>query len=281
MMGYGGVDFFMFLSGFGLFASYYNRTDITTQQFYYRRILRIIPTYFICIIVFGLIRKVSLVDILWQMTCIGFYIGKSSYDWYIQAALALYFLLPFIIASSKKIGIGKTIIIGCIIGLIMTSILIYLWKGSVILFTSRIPVFFIGCYFGYLFTTGTKIKHDSFLIIVSCLSLLVEWYLTFNFEPIFLFRSSLSTLPFIFIVPGMCLLLAKLFDVLPQAFCKPIVFLGSITLEIYLCHMSLRFIIPNSKFVLPIVVGIALHYFVVHLTHCISFLSKHIEKTHH
>lgn len=267
-MGYGGVDFFMFLSGFGLFSSYYLRTDITTKQFYKRRLLRIIPTYFVCIIVFGLIRKVSLNDILWQMTCIGFFISKPYYDWYIQAALILYFIFPFIIASTKRIGIKKTVAIGCLVGLSLTSILICLRKGSVIMFTSRIPVFFIGCYFGYLYAVGEKIKHSRYLIMASGVALLIEWFLTYNVNSTFLFRTALSTLPFIVIVPGMCLLLAKLFDILPKALCKPMAFLGSTTLEIYLCHMSLRFVYPESKFILPIVAGVVLHYIIKYSSDC-------------
>lgn len=267
-MGYGGVDFFMFLSGFGLFSTYFNRSDFSILNFYKRRFQRIIPTYFLCIIAFGIIRKYSAVDILWDLTCVGFWIGKPYYDWYIQAALVLYAFFPLVLYLAKKIGVSKTMMIGCIIGLFLTSILVCLWKGSVILFTARIPVFFIGCYFGYCYNIHREIKHSRTLVVIGLLALLLELYLSYRLDPLFLFRSGLSTLPFMFVVPGMSLLLAKLMDYLPKFIYQPIHYFGSITLEIYLCHMSLRFIFPESKFVLPIVAGIVLHYIIKYSSNC-------------
>ena len=46
-MGYGGVDIFLFLSGFGLYVGYKN--DI--KYFYKRRFLRIYPTYILVILI--------------------------------------------------------------------------------------------------------------------------------------------------------------------------------------------------------------------------------------
>ena len=126
-IGCGGVDIFFFLSGFGLCNSYYHRSGITSMNFYKRRFLRILPTYFLCIIVFGLTKSVPVTDLLWQMSCIGYWIHKPYYDWYVQSILLLYLVFPIFIKLARRYGIGKIVLFASILGLLPTLFL-YLHK---------------------------------------------------------------------------------------------------------------------------------------------------------
>lgn len=266
MLGYAGVDFFMFLSGFGLTYSYWNRKELKSSEFCKKRLVRILPTYFVCILVFGLIQHLSINDMLWQFSCIGFWIGRPYYDWYIQAILILYLTFPLFLTISRKYGIEKIALIGCVIGLMATATLVYLWKGTPILFFARMPIFFIGCYYGYLLVNDKVIKHPRVWIAMAIVGFITELLLTMTYDVEFLHKSALNTLPFILIVPGVSLLLSRLFDLIPVGVLKPFQYFGKMTLEIYLCHMSLRFICPSIHYLLPICCGVVLHYFIKYAT---------------
>lgn len=269
-IGCGGVDMFMFLSGFGLCYSYYNRDSIPLLSFYKRRFIKIIPLYLVCIIIFGVIRGVSLSDILWQLSCIGFWLGKPSYDWYVPSILLLYVAFPFFVKLSKRCGIGGCVISASVIGMLPTALFIFLGKGTWILFTARIPLFFTGCYAGYMLAMKKDILHPRILTIGSICALVIELYLASKYDYDSMHRLGLYYLPQIIIVPGMCLLLSQLLDKISTKVLYPFDILGTMTLEIYLVHMSLRFIYPNSKFLIPIFVAIILHIFMKHVTKCLT-----------
>ena len=231
-IGCGGVDIFMFLSGFGLCCSYYN----------------------------------SFADILWQLTCFGFWVGKPSYDWYVPSILLLYFAFPFFVRLSKRYGIQKCVGVASLIGLLPTALFIYLGKGTWISFTARIPLFFMGCYTGYMLTLNKKIAYPGLLMLISICVLVVELVLASMYDYDSMHRMGFYYLPQILIVPGVCLLLASLLDKIPNKILAPFNILGSMTLEIYLVHMSMRIIHPESMFLIPILIAIVLHYSVKYLT---------------
>lgn len=265
-IGCGGVDIFMFLSGFGLCCSYYNRVSTSPLSFYKKRAVKIFPSFFICIIVFGIIRGISFADILWQLTCLGFWIGKPSYDWYVPSILLLYLAFPFFVRLSKRYGIQKCVGVASLIGLLPTVLFIYLGKGSWILFTARIPLFFMGCYTGYMLTQNRKNAYPGLLMLISICALVAELVLASMYDYDSMHRMGFYYLPQILIVPGGCLLLASLLDKIPQKILAPFNILGSMTLEIYLVHMSMRIIHPKSMFLIPILIAIVLHYSVKYMT---------------
>lgn len=270
-IGCGGVDVFMFLSGFGLCYSYYKRDSVSLISFYKRRLVKILPIYFFCIITFGIIRGLDISDILWQLTCLGFWIGKPSYDWYVPSILLLYFTFPFFVRLSKKFGIRTIAVLAPLIGLIPTFLFIYLGKGTWILFTARIPLFFMGCYAGWMLEQRKEIRWPWLIIALSVCALIVELVFASRYDYESMHRMGFYYIPQMFIVPGACILMANLLDKIPSWILGPMKFLGSMTLEIYLVHMSMRFIYPESKYVLPILFAIALHYFVQYSMKYIRF----------
>lgn len=101
--GYLGVDIFIFLSSYGLYYSMKNnKTSII--NFYKKRLIRILPTYYIVLILMFIISGVSAGSLdfnklLQDVSFIGFFfpcLKWSYFLWYIPAIIFLYFLFPLL-----------------------------------------------------------------------------------------------------------------------------------------------------------------------------------------
>lgn len=249
-IGHAGVDIFFFLSGLGLTYSYYERlkslADI--KQFYWKRFYRIIPTYYLVILISSLVLHKTIIDTLWRLSCIGFWISKPYYDWYIPSLLLFYICFPIFIYLSHKYNIYKTAVLFIIVGLIGTIGLILIGRGTIILFISRIPILFVGCISGYYlkYVKQTIRKPVAWGgIMLSVIGICSEIVLTCHFDATFLRRTALHHLPFVLIVPGLCLSLSYFFEWISKIGCvnwfvMALTFIGTYSLEIYLAHMSLR-----------------------------------------
>lgn len=250
-IGHAGVDMFFFLSGLGLTYSYYERlkslADI--KVYYWKRFLRIIPTYYLVILISSVVLKKTVIDTLWRLSCIGFWISKPYYDWFIPSLLLFYICFPIFIRLSHKYNIYKAAVLFIIVGLIGTVGLILIGKGTIILFLSRIPILFVGCIFGYYLKYVKQIiRYPVALggIMLSVIGLCSEIVLTCHFDAAFLRRTALHHLPFVLIIPGFCLSLSYLFEWISRIGCVnwfvlALTFIGTYSLEIYLAHMSLRY----------------------------------------
>lgn len=246
-LGYSGVDIFFFVSGYGLYYSFMR--DNNLQSFYKKRIYRIIPTYWILILIFHLLQKnYSITNLLLHFSTIGFWIPifpHSYFDWYVPSLLAFYFIFPFYMKYFEKKK-EKALVQAILIGFSLTLILILLQKGSIILFTSRIPIFFIGTFFGYLSQKKTfnkkNMKHSIVaLIYLAIIFIVVQILLLKSFDDLFLWRSSLYWTPVIFIIPGLCIAISKGFDLLKDNNIIRIFFsfMGGISFELYLIHTQI------------------------------------------
>lgn len=95
MVGFTGVDLFMFVSGLGLYYSMYNDNDV--KNFYVKRFLRIFPIYYLI----GLILDLLAGDFnpfvyLYRYSTIGFWInGVYGNGWFVPSIITLYLLYPF------------------------------------------------------------------------------------------------------------------------------------------------------------------------------------------
>ena len=75
-VGYGGVDIFLYLSGFGLYYGYSKNEN--RRIFYIRRFMRIYPIYLIIIVVDTFLRQqINIVDILLKSIGIGYFFPFS------------------------------------------------------------------------------------------------------------------------------------------------------------------------------------------------------------
>jgi peptidoglycan/LPS O-acetylase OafA/YrhL len=96
--GYGGVDVFFFLSGFGL-MHHMLAYESTSCTFYRKRLVSIFPSYLPATIIVLFIdyvihQAISVKKIFLSLTTIGFWIEDSTFYWFIPSILFLYFIYP-------------------------------------------------------------------------------------------------------------------------------------------------------------------------------------------
>lgn len=237
-IGYGGVDIFLFLSGFGLFCGYKNNKKL--KFFYYKRFIRIYPIYLFIIVVSSLLKgECNVVNILIESLGIGYFLPFLScpfYDWYVPTILVLYAIFPVIYFFLEK-NVLKYGFIMISMGLLMTFFLIFIQKGTIILTTSRIPIFIIGCMFGYGYVKNNHLKNIPLLICMSLITILIEIILVNHYDNDFLWRNAIYWLPFIIIVPGLCLFLSYCFYFFAIGKSNIFKWIGKLSYEAYLIHV--------------------------------------------
>lgn len=247
-LGYGGVDFFIFLSGFGLYYSYLKDNNI--ENFYYKRFRRIIPEFILVTIVLGIVSgNFSIADVLMKITTIGFWLPQFNFPyhlWYVSAIILFYLVFPLYMYFFYK-NPKLSLILGCAIGIVLTSIYAYTYlvlypneKGGLIFFTSRIPLFCIGIYFGKLSVSSTTIskRFVTNIIWLSALFIVILLLLTKYVDYWILRNGGLFYYPFIFIVPGACLMISYVLKRVPLI-SRFLSFFGEISFELYLVHEGL------------------------------------------
>lgn len=225
---------FLFLSGFGLYYSFSNDSNIVS--FIKRRIIRlyipylIIGTPFFLSLLFSQLCNVSV--FFGYISTIAFWINGNYYGmWYIAVSVILYALFPILyhfMFNNKGNPIFYLSITLSVMSFIFFS-LNYLYPSYWRLlqeWLSKTYTFPIGCYLGYL---SKKKYHISYFILCFIqLSFIVLFYLKINTSVM----RTLASLPFI------CIFLSVLFK--DNKFTKireSLLWFGKHSLELYLLHV--------------------------------------------
>ena len=208
MLGYGGVDIFIFASGIGCWYSLNKDNDC--YRFIKRRATRLMPIYLVFLPVWLLVSVCTTVrftinDIVGNVLCIQWFTGKSKdVNWYISGIWFLYFLSPFIysyISSSKtKWRYLKIIAVSLAMTLPFWDVHTY------IVFTTRIPLFVIGMVMAQI-TYKREVLPKSWWGLSMIISLfgVALVLLSYVYLQPFLWDRGLWWYPFILITPGICL----------------------------------------------------------------------------
>ena len=249
-VGYGGVDIFLFLSGFGLYFSM-SRKNFEIKKYYRSRFFRIVPEYWVVIGIVFLAQMDFSARAFYLLICkattLGYWIGYRDESWFISCILFLYAIYPIYFKLFKKYGIKASFhFIGAGFSLMLiyalTCIFFYDSKnygGFIILTYARIPIFFIGAIFGHWAKDGCNIKLTKRLKVIG-LSAAIIASVALVFFQTFLFYAlqtcSLAYLPYIIITPVLSMLLAIFFDKY-KTIDKIFTVFGLMSLELYLCHI--------------------------------------------
>nr|CAI9744724.1 hypothetical protein [uncultured bacterium] len=107
--GYGGVDIFMFASGIGCYASYTRDRDY--GRFLKKRALRILPAYWLVLLVWMLVKafvcgeKLYVSQIVGNIFCVQNFTGNGNdFNWYISAIWLFYLLTPLFVLLVDRAG---------------------------------------------------------------------------------------------------------------------------------------------------------------------------------
>ena len=146
-----GVDFFLFLSGFGLYHSL--SRDGAVRPFYRRRFLRVLPaTLIVSILVTAMIGTDSLREYCARAFLYGLFLPGCRFwrFWYCSFLLLLYLLYPLIHRLLARFDFGAAL------GLAAASVALTLllrhfapdYFYQIEIGTTRIPVFVLGAWVG-------------------------------------------------------------------------------------------------------------------------------------
>lgn len=161
-----GVDIFFFLSGFGLYTSFYKQPNCVS--FYKKRFFRTIPKYCIVIIAFVLASMVvhlyPVKTVLFRYSLVTFFTHGFLDEWFIAAILFLYLVFPglyyIVTRFSKTSLITIPILLGGSLAISVLSVSHFLSDtvGTVnSIFITRIPSFLLGMILARKYAGGGEI----------------------------------------------------------------------------------------------------------------------------
>ena len=238
-IGYGGVDLFIILSGFGIYCSLNKNSN--EIEFYKKRVRRLLPVIPIMILYVVFSHITSFHQIVGYILNINTFVsdkfvnGSYRHFWYISAILIFYLIAPIlyrIINDNKK----------NVIYLILLSLLFIIpfWGNKNLIIVARLPLFIFGMFCGYLYKHEINVSKNIILLThvlggISFVSLILCYLYVGELK----YYYGLIRYPFYFIAPSLCISLSYLYSFLKQNnILKQILKLpekiGSMSLEIYL-----------------------------------------------
>lgn len=241
-VGYSGVDIFLMVSGLGLYFSY--KKDSNIASFYKRRFVRIIPTYISIVtlfsVIFLILKKIDFFGLIMNITTLSFWFNTPGrFDWYIPSLIILYLIAPIYIKLFNRFKY-KTIIIAISLSLALSYIIANTNLSYLLIFTVRLPIFFIGVLLGYWIDIKKRINFIaygiytiSFFIGIILLGLFLTKYSAY------LWNLGLWWYPFILITVPLSLFIVCILDIINKKYNNKfgmLSFLGAYSLEIYLFH---------------------------------------------
>ncbi|MCR4583164.1 MAG: acyltransferase [Prevotella sp.] len=235
-----GVDIFLFLSGMGLWFAWVRNPSV--KHFYLRRLLRIMPTWLVVAALFYIPRFTpggSIVDLIGDITLNwGFWQHGELTFWYVPATMMLYLWAPLYMMLISRWPVCRWLPVLAVMWCIAVQWVVPLHQslGYLEIFWSRIPIFLIGIEFGEAIRKQQQVEPAgrwlSLVIFFStaalCLYLEQERHGRFP-----LFAERMVYIP---LTISMIILLADAFRHFSAGWRRPLAFLGTLSLEIYLLH---------------------------------------------
>lgn len=223
-----GVEIFFFLSGMGLVYSY--RRNSSPVQFYGRRALRILPSYYIVLFLNAVFYGASV--FCWENVLM---IGM--FRWFISTICLYYLLFPPYMALCRKVSpFVVYFFICCAVAVCFACLQPWISPN----WFARAPVFFLGC----LCVQSEKCADSAKAWLLIAIPALILFGFCNMQREVFEGIGVLALLRTL-ITPGLCLALAWLLakcDKLPWG--RPVMWClgvyGALSLEIYLWEPSVR-----------------------------------------
>ncbi len=245
-----GVEVFMLSSGICLYYSWKKDPDLL--HYLKKRILRIYkPLLFMGGIMWGyqyLRGSISLVRFLSSLTATRFWYAGDKRIWFISMILVCYFIYPYVYAILYEDGISE---LNCFLRTALlcagSVVLIYfLYRGGKDMYDTleialtRLPVFFIGCYLGHIVYEKRQIP---VWVLPVCLLLMLVCFRVLELKLLTGYMRrywySVGAIPMIF-------LFSWLLQWVPDIIRMVLRFFGSISLELYLSHLTMIVLYKNN-----------------------------------
>ena len=246
-IGYGGVDIFLFLSGYGLYRSLSRDQDLA--RYLKRRAARLLPVYLpFCLlwfaVMFPLLGRVRLDSVVLRiiagnLSMMGFFSGSPEViNWYVSM-LALTVLSAPLFAACLRPGKHYWLRAAMLLAVLFVLGAAYIKNAQYMAF-SRFPVFVIGMIFARPYKSETAFPLLKWGLAAAFLAGVAALYFCFARMPDLLNAYAMYWHPFVLITPALCAGLGWLFVKCPSALRAPFEVLGRASFEIFLFNAWLE-----------------------------------------
>ncbi|MCK5889410.1 MAG: acyltransferase [Methylococcales bacterium] len=243
--GYAGVDIFFLLSGIGISFSLSKSTSILI--FYCKRVLRIIPLFWIFLLLILIKRLIASeitlnnINLLAPFFGIDFFIFGTLHYWFIPSILICYLFAPLYKQSLNDFNNGEILLIFTVITLTISFLIINTPLSHLLIFTIRLPVFALGLYIGNLLLADSKNTgywFNNTAINSSIFTLSFAALIAVLLHPNFDYKSEIGLwwYPTIMMAFPASMLTAYLLKKCPTSILKILAYFGTYSLELYLIH---------------------------------------------
>lgn len=244
-----GVDIFFFLSGIGLWYSWTKMPN--AMKFLKKRILRIYPAWLFVAMLYYIPDTIcpqwvnhgghfaNLIDLIGDITINwDFWLNGELTFWYIPATMMLYLVTPAYLRLIIKHPVYRWLPVMMISWCVMVEYVIpfrqSLWHLEI--FWSRVPIYFIGLNFGVLVKEKRMIDANSLGLIGFSFVALLSTCVYLEQQRHGMFPLFLERMLYIPLTITSVILICVALERIPQAVNKALVFIGGISLELYLLH---------------------------------------------
>lgn len=237
-LGYLGVDVFIFLSAMSLAMSL-SRKKQSYGAYLKRRFVRVMPTYWLVVGVYGLALrlagKASLWTVAWNLSTLFYWFQKPNiFNWYIPGLLAFYLAAPPVTALLRRCGRWKGPV-AVALGVSIYPLFHFLQMRGVVHLDDvilRIPIFLLGTLLGLFIAQGRQLRWPELCFwaalpfLIPCLRGMIHYY----YLP--------TSMAFALGCVILCLLVSWLLERLPRWGLRWLLeLLGTCSLEIYLLNV--------------------------------------------
>lgn len=236
-IGFCGVDVFLLLSGMGLALSLCKRQQ-RYGDYLKRRLVRILPAYWLVTGVYGLALRLAgrttLKTVVWTLSTLFYWCNRPNYfNWYVPALLGFYLIAPAAVALLKRLKRPQWVIVAAwLLAFVLFQATATWGLGDVREGTiTRLPVFLTGCMLGCFLSQGKKLSGwgaaawCALPLLIPVIKKVQPYYLP-------------NGLWFMLVCVPLCLVVARLLELLPKGgFRRLLREIGGASLEIYLLNV--------------------------------------------
>lgn len=245
-----GVEVFLFLSGMGLFFSMKKNSD--TKQFYIKRFKRLCFPYILIGGCYWIIRdfiilKLSVLDFLLDFSMLSFLLQGRKNIWFVAFIILMYLIYPIIFKclnqKNKKKKIAYFLLMLFIWGLFMAATVVFFRNvySNIEIAVWRIPIFIFGAYMGEKIYNKDKFSIFDYSLFAFGIIVRIAYFILVKMG---LFSAGLRLISAVY-APAIIFITVFLLQYFPEKIKKALVYTGSVSLELYISHVTLRGLLVN------------------------------------
>ena len=245
-----GVDFFVFMAGFG--CAFSLRRDPDMGRFFRRRLERLLPVFYVSAAVMILLAGLPpIVELMQQIIPIGVWFGNGGTYWYVSATILYYLLVPPIFGCIRRARWPRTTALA-VLAVFSTLVPIATREAASTVALMRLPALVMGVALGAFDELHAQ-RRDWALDALLFAGVFAAGLVMMKFRAIaswgpfdVMTHTQCVRLPRALVAPGLAVLLACALELLERTplrfFNRVLEHAGRHSLELYMSHVIVRYV---------------------------------------